>query len=177
MGCSLVVKAVFAKKPVGQEALKRERDRPRPTWFPTGLDEDLAAVGIRPPWPAFGDVAGWDQVRRAVLALPKQPEGRPSPRDLWRRIKAARHAAWFEPKDWRDCLAPDAREWAIERMSAKVRENGDPCVNNLCVVDAHRSSGTRRFAKNRDEGCCGRAEWTEVGPDGRTYKFAFNFGH
>lgn len=140
----------------------------------TDVEADLAAVGIAPPWPAVGDRFGWADLRRRIFAA-RPADASAAGRALWDRVKAARAREAFAPKPWEEALPEAVRAWAHERLGAG--SSGLMHPSNGCVVPADSPSGTRRFARNRENGCCGRREWQEVGPDGWTYKFGFNFGH
>lgn len=142
--------------------------------MPAVVERDLGELGLSPPWPALADRDGWAGLRRRIFAaLPahRSAEGRA----LWDRVKAARAGEAFAAKTWEEALPEGVRAWADEQLGAGSKGVMHP--GNYCVVPADSPSGTRRFARNRERGCCGRREWTEVGPDGRAYRLGFNFGH
>ncbi len=152
------------------EAIKKHRFPPEAFPAPEDLEYPLDGIDYaHPPTDRYY----WGSLRRCVFEHYGAKHHLAQKR--WDVVKRRRFEAQRKP--WREGLPPDMIAWAEVRLKEEFDRVGPENVDNVYVADARRSSAMRRFKRRRAGGCCGRHEWSAVGPDGRLYVFGFNYGH
>ena len=114
----------------------------------------------------------WGSIERAVFGLIPTSHGNFATY-LWKQIKERRMLE--QARRWYDVLPPEIVKWARDVIDKHSAE--DDCVDNYRVACTRNKSQMRRYRSQKSHGCCGFADWSEVGPDGQKYLLGYNYGH
>jgi hypothetical protein len=115
----------------------------------------------------------WRKARSAVFGL--VPDKSHIGRYLWKGCLRNRYSDRF--KEWDECsgLSDQIREWASRELDAHSAD--EDCRDNWRVARLGNRNQMRRYRRQKENGCCGEAEFFLTGPDGHNYVLGYNYGH
>ena len=94
-------------------------------------------------------------------------------KDAYKTLRKLHHES--KAKEWDAVLPPAIVAWANGRLASAAE--GEPCCDNWRVARVGNTAQVRRYKSQKKAGCCGFADFVEMGPDGKRYMLGFNYGH
>ncbi len=121
------------------------------------------------------DRAYWHSVKLFLewLSQALSPGSRDWAKVEYKALRKLHHET--KRREWDDVLPAPIVTWANRRLAESAK--GELCVDNYRVAQIGNTGQMRRYKAAKASGCCGFADFDEVGPDGKRYLLGYNYGH